>query len=64
MPSALLRRGDGRNAGLYAATFPAKDSFRIARSDALIAQFNEGLGSVTLAALFLGRSPCSGRPSA
>ena len=30
------------------------DSFRIARSDALIAQFNEGLGSVTLAALFLG----------
>lgn len=30
------------------------DSFRIARSDALIDQFNEGLGSVTLAALFLG----------
>ena len=30
------------------------DSFRIQRSDALIAQFNEGLGSVTLAALFLG----------
>ena len=30
------------------------DSFRIRRSDALIAQFNESLGSVTLAALFLG----------
>ncbi len=30
------------------------DSFRISRSDALIAQFNEGLSSVTLAALFLG----------
>jgi len=30
------------------------DSFRISRSDALIAQFNESLSSVTLAALFLG----------
>ena len=30
------------------------DSFRITRSDALIAQFNESLSSVTLAALFLG----------
>lgn len=30
------------------------DSFRIARSDALIEQFNEGISSVTLAALFLG----------
>jgi putative ABC transport system permease protein len=30
------------------------DSFRIQRSDALIAQFNESLSSVTLAALFLG----------
>jgi len=30
------------------------DSFRITRSDALIEQFNESLGSVTLAALFLG----------
>ena len=30
------------------------DSFRIARSDALIAQFNESIGSVTIAALFLG----------
>jgi putative ABC transport system permease protein len=30
------------------------DSFRISRSDALIAQFNESLGSVTMAALFLG----------
>ncbi len=30
------------------------DSFKISRSDALIAQFNEGLSSVTLAALFLG----------
>ena len=30
------------------------DSFRISRSDALIAQFNESLSSVTMAALFLG----------
>lgn len=31
-----------------------EDSFRIQRSDAMIAQFNEGLRSITLAALFLG----------
>ena len=30
------------------------DSFRISRSDALIAQFNDSISSVTLAALFLG----------
>jgi len=32
----------------------AEDSFRIDRSDALIDQFNQGLSSVTYAALFLG----------
>ena len=31
-----------------------EDSFRIARSDALIEQFNQSLSSVTYAALFLG----------